>query len=134
MDIFSQTTLPVLEQVVQFAQRRQAVLAGNLANLDTPGYRVRDLSPEKFQHRLREALAQRDRPASPGASLTSATNERGLQHVTRDMEGLLYHDDSNGSLEHQVTEISKNQMLHNTALAIMGNQFRLLQSAISERV
>ena len=46
---------PVLEQVVNFAQARHGVLAGNIANLDTPGYRVRDLSPEKFESDSKQA-------------------------------------------------------------------------------
>ena len=40
---------PVLEQVVNFTEARHGVLAGNIANLDTPGYKTRDLSPELFQ-------------------------------------------------------------------------------------
>ena len=44
--MFDSTTIPVLEQVINFSQARHAVLAGTIANMDTPGYRVRDLSPE----------------------------------------------------------------------------------------
>ena len=41
--------MPVLEQVVNFTEARHGVLAGNIANLDTPGYKTRDLSPALFQ-------------------------------------------------------------------------------------
>ena len=60
--LFNSTTIPVLEQVVDFAQSRHTVLAGNLANLDTPGYRVRDLSQEGFERQLGEAGRGRSRP------------------------------------------------------------------------
>ena len=43
MGIFQSTTIPVLEQVVNFTEARHTVLAGNLANLHTPGYQARDL-------------------------------------------------------------------------------------------
>lgn len=56
--MFNSTTIPVLEQVMNFSQARHAVLAGNIANMDTPGYRVRDLSPEKFEAKLKEALTE----------------------------------------------------------------------------
>ena len=59
--LFQSSTLPVLEQVVGFTQARHGVLAGNIANLDTPGYLTRDLSPEKFQEKLKDALKTRDR-------------------------------------------------------------------------
>ena len=32
-----------------FTEARHSVLAGNVANLDTPGYKTRDLSVETFQ-------------------------------------------------------------------------------------
>jgi flagellar basal-body rod protein FlgB len=129
--LFASTTIPILEQVVQFTQARHGVLAGNLANLDTPGYRVRDLSPERFQERLRE-VAERDpysMPVSPGESAYDRFAE-----VKDSMKSILYHDSSDVSLEQQVMEITKNQMQHNLALTIMTSQFRLLQAAISEQV
>ena len=50
------------------------------------------------------------------------------------LTNLLYHDDTNIDLEQQVTEINKNNYLHNLALTVMTNQLQLLQTAISERV
>jgi flagellar basal-body rod protein FlgB len=54
--LFGTTTVPLLEQVVNFTEARHGVLAGNIANLDTPGYKTQDLSPELFQQKLREAV------------------------------------------------------------------------------
>jgi len=36
--------------------------------------------------------------------------------------------------EYQVSEMVKNQMQHNLALAVMNQQFRLLQTAIAGRL
>jgi flagellar basal-body rod protein FlgB len=144
-DIFSSTTIPVLEQVVSFAQARHHVLAGNIANLDTPGYRVRDLSVEDFQDRLRKAIEARNRPqaASPGEFVSpgdpayleklAPRRDAAMADVAKDPKSILYHDDSNVGMEQQVTEMVKNQMRHNLALSIMTSQFRLLEAAISER-
>jgi flagellar basal-body rod protein FlgB len=135
--IFHSTTIPVLEQVVGFAQARHVVLAGNIANLDTPGYRVRDLSVEDFQKRLKEAIgeANKPRPASTGSPGDMPTQRQSkLAEISKNPKTILYHDDSNVGMEHQVTEMVKNQMLHNVALAIMASQFRLLEVAIAERV
>jgi flagellar basal-body rod protein FlgB len=128
--MFRGTSIPVLEQVVNFSQARHNVLAGNIANMDTPGYKVRDLSPDRFQELLQEAIAARDEGrAGPFPGHDEAT----LRQVSAGLEGILFHDQSNDSIEHQVAEMSKNQMQHNMALAIMNSQFRLLQSAISEK-
>jgi len=145
--IFGSTTIPILQQVVGFTEARHHVLAGNIANLDTPGYRVRDLSVEDFQARLREAIEARHEPpatnsATPGLSPgdlaywdePAPDHDTLMAEVSKDPKTILYHDQSNVGIEHQVTEMVKNQMQHNLALTIMSSQFRLLQTAISERV
>ena len=40
---------PLLEKVVEFTARRQALLVENITNVDTPGYRQKDLSLGRFQ-------------------------------------------------------------------------------------
>ncbi len=129
-----------MSKSVNFAQARHNILAGNVANIDTPGYRMQDLSPEMFQNRLKSMLIHRNRDemhcrlACRFASCR-ATAGKPDQHWVGDssIADMLHHDDSNGSLEDQVTAIAKNELQHNTALAIMISQFQLLTAAISER-
>jgi len=132
--IFNSSVTPVLEQVVSFTQDRHQILAGNIANLDTPGYRTRDLSPEKFHEQLKEAIATRD-SADPGQSLgdPQAFRSDPFRDVSRERESILFHDQSNIGLEQQITEMSKNQGTHNQAIALLEHQFQLLRAAISER-
>ncbi len=140
--MFDSSTVPALEQVVNFTQARHGVLAGNIANIDTPGYRTRDLSPTQFQEDLKDAIDTRKQAAQ---SPTHAYNTRmlnrsvervnydGMDDVRESIKSILYHDDSNVSIEQQVAEISKNQGQHNLALSLMTAQFRLLRAAITER-
>lgn len=133
--LLSTTPIPILGEVLNFAQARHTVLAGNLANVNTPGYRTRDLSQTEFQQRLKEAIAQMQRlPSSDSPGLLGAEPDEPLRQVRASLENLLYHDDTNIDLEKQVAEMTKNHLLHNLALTILTNQFQLLQSAISERV
>ncbi len=131
--LFSSTTIPILEQVVQFAQTRHTVLAGNVANLDTPGYRVRDLAVDDFQGKLSEAIkARRSKPAYRTLD-TDPAEPIGLADLAK-RSSIVRHDENNVDIERQVTEMVKNQMQHNLALSVMTQQFRLLGVAISERV
>lgn len=132
--ILSGTSIPVLEQALYFAQARHQVLASNIANLDTPGYRVRDYSPEAFQARLKNAIHARDRQAN-SRSLGDTAHLQGdpFREVSKDLKSILYHDDSNVGVEQQVAAVAENQMNHNLAITILENQFRLLHAAISER-
>jgi flagellar basal-body rod protein FlgB len=142
--LFDSSTLPVLEQVVTFTEARHGVLAGNIANLDTPGYRGQDLSTAEFQTRLKDAIDRQQRSAAPSrapypypegaVSRTASSSSHGeLATVTETVKGMLRHDDNNTSLEEQVSEIAKNQAQHNLALSLMNAQFRLLRAAITER-
>jgi flagellar basal-body rod protein FlgB len=133
--LFDNSTIPYLSETVQFAQTRHNILAGNVANLDTPGYKTRDLSVESFQELLGEAIqARHERQESLTSPLLDGQPLDPLQEVRPAMNSILRHDDVNVGLEQQVLEISKNNMMHNMAISIMNHQFQLMQAMISERV
>ena len=146
--LFQSSTIPVLEQVVNFTEARHGVLAGNIANLDTPGYKTRDISPQMFQERLREAIQVKNEPEisptmlgdvadmTPGEKIErqEARQLAAFDKVKDSLKGILRHDGVNVSMEEQVNEMTKNQQQHNLAIGIMTAQFRLLRAAITERV
>ncbi len=152
--LFGTSSVPLLEQVVNFTEARHGVLAGNIANLDTPGYKTRDLSPELFQEKLQEAVAASHSSPAPtygydnygygnygnpssqaGNSVSRADrNFAAFDHVKDSYNSILRHDGVNVSMENQINEVVKNQQEHNLAVGILSNQFRLLKAAISERV
>jgi flagellar basal-body rod protein FlgB len=124
-------TISALEQTVSFANKRHLLLASNLANMDTPGYQTRDISVDNFQTQLREAIEKSQIPASRYESPTEV-QQANFAKVRDVSKQILMHDGSDVSLEQQVTEISKNQSLHNTAIAVMRSQLQTLRAAISE--
>lgn len=135
--LFDHTTLPMLQEVLRFSEARHRVLAGNVANADTPGYRVRDLSVEHFQQQLKAAWE--NPPPSPGEFTSpgdrpAQTWDDRLREVRESMKSIQFLDGSDVGIEQQVTEVAKNQFLHNLTVSLMSSQFRLLQTAISERV
>ena len=131
LGIFNSTTIPALEQTMVFAQKRHELLAGNVANFDTPDYRARDLDIGDFQNALAESIDAARRPASQAVSPTTRDDiYAGPRDAT---EQVVYHDGSDVSMEHQVTELAKNQHLHGLAITTMRSQFALLRAAITER-
>ena len=106
--MYQASTIPVLEQVLKFTEARHSVLAGNIANVDTPGYKTRDLSPALFQERLREAIQSRQQPTSPrydgystyDTSRTAETTRDVFQKVEDSMNSILRHDD--GDVHRQI--------------------------------
>jgi flagellar basal-body rod protein FlgB len=62
------TIFSALAQKMRWHQARQGLLAENVANADTPGYRARDLKPFNFEAALGSA---------PGSDLRMAATEPG---------------------------------------------------------
>jgi len=133
-NLFAGTTIPALGEVLNFAQARHTVLAGNIANVNTPGYRLRDLNEAEFQQRLKEVMTHTGGHDARSTSLAAAEPGNPMRDVRQSLENLIYHDDTNIDLEKQVAEMTKNHLLHNFALTVMTDQFKLLETAISERV
>ena len=133
--MFESTTIPVLQEVVGFTQARHNVLAGNIANLEVPGYKARDLSVKDFQSRLQQAIEQRKHPSvqrSPGEPEFQPLEP--LAQIAKNSKTVMRHDENNVNMEQQASEVMKNQLEHNMALALMVQQFHELETAISGRV
>lgn len=128
------SSLPALEQAAMFTEKRQALLAGNIANLDVPGYKTRDLSTSDFQTRLRETLEAGRSAGNSAKSAGQPSAVPSMERVRDVSQQVLMHDGSDVSLEEQVTQISKNESLHNISIALMRAQFRNLETAIRESV
>lgn len=65
--LLQQTTIPLLERATAFGQKRHQVLAGNIANIDTPGYKTRDLAVQDFEKALQQAVQTRRESFQPPA-------------------------------------------------------------------
>lgn len=112
--------ISVLERVIAFTGARHDLLANNIANIDTPDYKMKDLDVDAFNRDLCDAVNART--VGPG------------EPKVDDEQYLLFHDGNNRSVEKQMTEITKNTMLHNAALEILRNQYQVLSRAIAGQV
>jgi flagellar basal-body rod protein FlgB len=134
--MLGQSAVGALTHTLQFTERRHELISSNVANMDTPDYKTRDLDVKNFQAELREAIESPAAKASqsPG-ELAAAREGSDVWQRARDVSNqILYHDGHDVSMEEQVTEAAKNQSMHNTAVALLKAQFRTLQMAITENV
>jgi flagellar basal-body rod protein FlgB len=126
--MLNQGNAPLLEQVVQFAAARHKLIAEGIANVDTPGYRQKDLSVERFQSMLRDRVDRRS--ASDGRSRFDDIRSE----VENPERGILFHDGNNRSMEQLASDLAKNAMMHNLAIELLRKQFMGLEAALKERV
>ena len=142
--MFSKGMLPVVETLSSFAMQRHAVIANNIANIDTPYFKARDLHVKEFQKSLTRAIDERSRgnPRLWGMRSTSHVHVEPMGTFDRtvrvdseklDELNILGHDENKRSIEAEMSEMSKNLSLHRFANALMVHEFAALESAIRER-
>jgi flagellar basal-body rod protein FlgB len=117
----------LLEQVVNFASQRHKLILDNIANVDTPGYRQKDLSVQRFSSMLRQRVDERRRTGSASFDDISSS-------VENPVRGILFHDGNNRSMEQLATDMAKNAMMHNLAIELLRKQFQQMDMALREKV
>jgi flagellar basal-body rod protein FlgB len=141
--IIDGTTIPLLEKVALFADKRQDALTANVANIDTPNYKRRDLPLEAFEKALRETIATGQSRFEQGlssvnggasAGRASAMPEQLFQTIEAQSPSLNFQDNNNRSIEHEMMELTKNNLMQSFAIELMNAQFGMLQAAIREQV
>lgn len=98
---------------------RQSLLAANIANLDTPGYKALGFN---FQEALRRAEARpQDAPGGPQAAAAIAP-----------VPGLLARPDGNNvSMDRAGLLMAKTQLEFHLGIALLTKEFQRIQSAIN---
>jgi flagellar basal-body rod protein FlgB len=128
--LLNQGNAPLLEQMLRFTAARHRLIAENVVNVDTPDYRQRDLSLEKFQALMRDRVEKR-REAGDAASGGFGDVAAEVETPTR---GILFHDGNNRSMEQLMADQAKNAMMHNLVVELLRKQFQAMEMALKERV
>ena len=100
---------PVLDNLLTLTSRRQQLLAGNVANMDTPGYRAKDIS---FAAELDGNVG---------------TTGRVFEVETKGKP-----NGNNVDLDRELTEITKNGLQYVTLVQYLNQKIKTLRSAITE--
>ena len=97
---------PQLEQMLDWTAKRQQALSANIANLDTPGYRAKDVA---FSEQLGEAQL---------TTYEVATNVK---------------DNGNSvDLDREMTELTKNGLQYIALVQYLNSKLRTLRTSLTE--
>ena len=139
-DVVNDGVMPALEKMLAFTQARHRVLAENIANVDTPGYKTKHLDPKAFQHALREALDSRKKTGSSEFRISGTDqvkqDEFGRLNFTpseKPAENILFHDQTNIRIEKQMAMLAENGMMHQAITELLNNRLKSLTKAIHGR-
>ena len=94
---------------------REGVVSGNIANIDTPGYRTQDIN---FKQELDKALQNPEAPVTPRPQQVPGLLERpDGNNVNIDREGLL---------------LAQTQLQFTTGVALLRSELKRISMAIQE--
>jgi flagellar basal-body rod protein FlgB len=119
---------------LNWLQQRQEVLAQNIANADTPGYKARDLKPqasESFKSVLQSQQAGATMAATHPMHMQPAQAARGrlATEIAKDNFELSPNGNAVG-LEQQMMKISETQTEHQTITGLYRKQLGMLKMAL----
>jgi len=132
------TDLPILSMLrtrLQWSQQRQAVLAANVANGDTPGYRPQDLAPLTFT-----TPAQVSAPPLTSVSLVR-TESGHLGGASQDDTPFQSKGEKNYevrptgnsvNLEQEMMKVAANQMDYQAVTALYTRSLSMLKTALGK--
>ena len=126
------STILMLEKLLDFQSERHSMLSTNVANIDTPGYKGHDL---RFSDELKKAAGRK------GSMPLTKTNERHLPLETGNIKGgrlvptndAVHRLDGNTvDLDKEMAKLAENSLYYNTAAQITTKKLRGILTAISE--
>lgn len=126
-----------VEFAAKFAEERHKVLVENVANIDTPDYRMKRLDPESFHAALGDSL----RAARTGAEMrlkggqvsSGADGRVTVRPASEPAANVLFHDGTNARLETLMTDVQDNAMNYDLMINLLKGRFNTLLSAIRGR-
>lgn len=127
--------MKLMQKSLDFRSTRHDLLASNIANKDTPNYQAQDLV---FEKSLKKAL-NADVPGP--LKVTDELHMDGNQTPPLDLvkpsriNSAAPFVDFNGNtvdLDREMSKIAENQLMYNATTRMVGHQFKLIKTAISE--
>jgi flagellar basal-body rod protein FlgB len=112
----------VLARLMDVASLRHKVIANNVANVNTPGYRERDVT---FEDALRRQL-DRGVPAA-------VATERVLPKIAEGAGGAERTDGNNVDIDQEMSALTKNTLLYRVFAQVLTAQIGQMRSAITGR-
>lgn len=143
-DLASSGSMPAAEMLMKFAGQRQKIIAHNIANIDTPGFQMKNVDPKAFQKMLGDAIDKRREKNGGAFGALEWKDSKEIRRIgnSNDFElnpmtstgGILHHDRNDRDLERMMQEMVENATAYRVASELLRGQRDQLQNAIAQRV
>lgn len=129
------TELPLFSMLkthMRWLETRQRLLAENVANAETPGYRGRDLKPTDFTRQLQAATSVQMISTNSG-HLAGVTQSDPSFQSDRSQPFEVTPRGNSVSLEEEMMRVAQNQVDHQTAATLYSRSLGLIKAAIGKK-
>ena len=130
--IFSGGSYQAVKQMLDMTSQRQEALAGNIANVETPGYQRVDLdrtAVSNFQATMHAAAKSGDFSHASAAHAGSQGVRTTLDPDARSLRS----DGNNVEIDHELLAMSQNTVEYGTLTEFASNSLKCLKMAITGR-
>ncbi len=121
-------TLWLLSQAIRATTLRHEVIARNLANIETPGFKAQDV---EFQEVLRSALASR---RDQGLAVETPWAPQAEIRLVRDTDGVPRQDGNTVDLEREMVKLTQNTLFHSALVQLLNAKLQILRMALQDRL
>ena len=136
MSIHISRTATLLKDALNYRSMRQDMIASNIANADTPGYKPRDISFEQALVAKKAALLKSDKDQLQMA-VTDSSHMKPKSETSSYKPTLFFRDghmarnDGNSvDIDVETTEMSKNSIMYNAVIGAMKKDGAIFRSVI----
>lgn len=126
MDLFS-GTIQKLQNSLDYSAAKNNTIANNIANVDTPGYKAKDVAfKDVLKGELETISAKRTDPRHFQFSNAEVGDYR-----TFHKQGAAYNNNENNvDIDKEMTELAKNQIYYQTLVDRISGKFKTMQSVL----
>lgn len=122
-DFFSDIASTVLSKTLDASAARQRVIANNIANVETPGYKRSEVS---FEAQLREVMDSKNRhEVRKGLKTLVPLRQTDTNSPSRP-------DGNNVNIDAEIAGLAKTTLTHKSASVLLEAKIAMLRSAIME--
>jgi flagellar basal-body rod protein FlgB len=131
LDIVGQDkTFELLERALDVTAMRHSVIASNIANVDTPGYRARDIA---FEEELKIALRQTQRSDMAPGSAGTFTYETELRPTVFEVQDVTPRQDGNTvDMDRELGKLAQVTGAFTELSTMYGMKLGMLKAALQE--
>ncbi len=127
--LFNETSMVVLGKMLDNAAVNQRVIAANVANVSTPGYRKRGVSFDEQLKNAVSSLSSNILRSEPGHFPQSGSLEDISPEVVY-VENGYWNGVNNVNIDEEMTDLARNQLNFNMAAKLLNGKFNGLRTAI----